>query len=290
MRDREPMTVVITGASDGIGTVVAQVLHRHGARVIIVGRSPEKTKKVAGLLDIPYYIADFTRLVEVRELAAWLRKTCPRIDVLINNAGGIFGKRELTVDGHEKTFQVNHLAHFLLTTELLDVLKTSQARVICTSSVASRKLSRFDINDLDLEHGFSPNRAYGNAKLANIMFVKELHRRYHAQGLSAAAVHPGLIATHFASQTTSLLRFAYRTPFARFWLDSVKTGAQPLIWLASSSPGTDWQSGEYYEKLQLAQPHPLALNTQVTQRLWDLSEAYTTLPHTPHTKSVRMSA
>ena len=156
--------VIITGASDGIGAAAARLLHARGASVVIVGHSEQKTKAVARELNAPYYLADFAKLVEVRQLATQLRKDYPHIDVLVNNAGGVFGNRELTVDGHEKALQVNHLAPFLLTCLLMDILIDSKAVVINTSSAASRLLSDLDINDLEIENNYSPSKAYGNSK------------------------------------------------------------------------------------------------------------------------------
>jgi NAD(P)-dependent dehydrogenase (short-subunit alcohol dehydrogenase family) len=155
-------TIVITGASDGIGAAAARALSAAGERVVVVGRSETKTKAVATELAADYFVADFADLSQVRTLAAALREKYPRIDVLANNAGGIMGRRELTVDGHEKTFQVNHLAPFLLTTLLMDVLANSGARVINTSSVANRIFARLDIEDLDAGKAYATNRAYGN--------------------------------------------------------------------------------------------------------------------------------
>jgi NAD(P)-dependent dehydrogenase (short-subunit alcohol dehydrogenase family) len=275
----EGKVIVVTGASDGIGAVAARALHNKGAEVVVVGRSPEKTKKVAGALGAQYFLADFTKLGEVRQLAEKLKSSYPKIDVLINNAGGIFGTRELTADGHEKTLQVNHLAPFLLTNLLLDNLIKSKASVINTSSIANVRYGNIDINDLDLEHGFSPNRAYGNAKLANILFTKALHARYKDKGISAVAVHPGVIATNFASNTTSPLRFIYRMPIlSKLILESPEKGADPLIWLASTSPNKDWQSGEYYEKHKLGKLNPQALDTKLINAFWDKSEQFTNKP------------
>lgn len=267
--------IVITGASDGIGAVAARELHRQGAEVVIVGRSPEKTKRIADELGVEYYTADFSHLDEVRTLVTQLKKDYPKIDVLINNAGGVFGKRELTVDGHEKTLQVNHLAPFLLTNLLIDTLIKSKAVVINTSSVANTVFAKLDINDLELEHGYSSNRAYGNAKLANILFTYELHRKFHEKGISAVAVHPGNIATNFANNTTSFLRFAYRTPFAKLFLTSPQKGAEPLIWLATSTPSIDWEAGAYYDKLKLGKVNAIADDPEISARLWDISQNYT---------------
>ncbi len=263
-------TVVITGASDGIGAVAARMLADRGDRVVIVGRSPEKTRAVAAALGADYFIADFARLDEVRTLAAALLERYPRIDVLANNAGGILGHREITVDGNEKTFQVNHLAPFLLTNLLIDRLAESQATVVNTSSVANSRFGRFDIDDVNAERGYSENRAYGNAKLANILFTAELHNRFADRGISTAAFHPGIVATSFATGSTSFMRFVYRSVFKMF-LISPEEGADTLVWLATTAPGVDWVSGAYYDKRQIAKANPQAYDTGLAARLWDLS-------------------
>jgi NAD(P)-dependent dehydrogenase (short-subunit alcohol dehydrogenase family) len=268
--------VVITGASDGIGAIAAQKLHDMGAGVVVVGRSAEKTKRVADGIGAKYYTADFARFDDVHQLAARLKQDYPKIDVLINNAGGIFGERQLTVDGHEKTLQVNHLAPFLLTTLLMNTLVDGKASVICTSSIANKRYGNLDINDLDLEHGYTPQRAYGNGKLANILFVQALHQRYHSKGISAVAVHPGVIATHFAHGTTHWLRLLYRTSLAKILLESPQKGAEPLVWLASTKPGIDWQSGQYYEKHRPGKMNKQASDPGLADALWELSQQYTT--------------
>lgn len=192
-------TIVITGASDGIGAAAARQLSANGAHVVLVGRSRAKTAAVAAELQAPYHLADFAELEQVRALAAELATAHPRIDVLANNAGGIMGPRDVTRDGFEKTFQVNHLAPFLLTYLLLPTLAPSSAKVLATSSAAAKLWGKIDLEDLQLERAYSPEKAYGNAKLANILFTRELHRRYAKHGIAAAAFHPGTGATNFAS-------------------------------------------------------------------------------------------
>ncbi len=263
-------TVIITGASDGIGAVAARMLADRGDRVVVIGRSPEKTRAIAAALGADYFVADFARLDEVRTLAAVLLERYPRIDVLANNAGGILGHREITVDGNEKTFQVNHLAPFLLTNLLIDRLAESHATVINTSSVANSRFGRFDIDDVHAERGYSENRAYGNAKLANILFTAELHHRFADRGISTAAFHPGIVATSFATGSTSFMRFVYRSVFKMF-LISPEEGADTLVWLATTVPGVDWVSGAYYDKRQIAKANPQAYDTDLAARLWDLS-------------------
>jgi len=263
-------TIVITGASDGIGSAAARQLHADGQRVVLVGRSEEKTRAIATELAVDYHLADFSRLADVRALAATLLERYPRIDVLANNAGGIMGDRVVTEDGHELTFQVNHLAPFLLTTLLMDRLVASRATVINTASVAARIFAKFDIDDLDLENNYTANAAYGNAKLAAILFTRELDRRFGAAGISSAAFHPGVVGTGFAAQSTGPIRHLYTGLLGRFLLTPAK-GADTLIWLANGTPGTVWQSGNFYTKRKIARTNPLADDAVLAAQLWNRS-------------------
>ncbi|MDO8188457.1 SDR family NAD(P)-dependent oxidoreductase [Conexibacter sp. JD483] len=268
-------TIVITGASDGIGAAAARRLHHDGHRVVIVGRSPQKTDAVARELGADRFVADFTRLDEVRTLAAELDAACPRIDVLANNAGGVFGDRRKTADGFEQTFQINHLAPFLLTRLLLGKLIASDASVLQTSSVAARIAARrLDLDDLDHDRSYSPIRAYGAAKLENILFTRELHRRHHADGISAVAFHPGNVASSFGSGTTSrVMRFFTHNPLARMALITPEKGADQLVWLAAGSAGADWQPGLYYEKRKPAKRvNRQAYDAELATALWERSE------------------
>ena len=266
-----PETIIITGASDGIGAAAAHALSGGGNTVVIVGRSPEKTARVADALGADHFVADFSRLSEVRRLAAELRERYPSIDVLANNAGGIFGDRTITEDGHELTLQVNHLAPFLLTTLLMDRLILSKARVINTSSVANLS-GNIDIDDLDLATRFTPGRAYSNAKLDNILFTSELSRRFGAEGITTAAFHPGVVASNFASDSTSPLRMLYRSAL-RHTLISSEKGADTLVWLATSTPGRDWTSGEYFIKRKPARTNRQADDARLASALWERSAA-----------------
>jgi NAD(P)-dependent dehydrogenase (short-subunit alcohol dehydrogenase family) len=261
--------IVVTGASDGIGAAAARNLAKAGERIVVVGRSPEKTAAVAADLGADYFVCDFAELAQVRELATALRERYPRIDVLVNNAGGIMRGHELTVDGHEKTFQVNHLAPFLLTTELLDILTASRATIINTSSAANG-FGRLDLADLNSERSYSTNRAYGTAKLANILFTAELQNRYGKDGIAAAAFHPGVVATNFAADSTSWFRHAYKTVLNRFLL-SAEQGADTLVWLATSTPGRDWVPGAFYVKRALATANKQAYDAGLARDFWDRS-------------------
>jgi NAD(P)-dependent dehydrogenase (short-subunit alcohol dehydrogenase family) len=266
-------TIVLTGASDGIGAAAARSLVADGHNVILVGRSAQKTRALAKELTTDHFLADFTRFDDVRELAEELQSAYTRIDVLVNNARGIFGDRMRTVDGFEKTLQVNHLAPFLLTSLLMDTLTASNASVINTSSVGARLFGHIDVNDLNNEKKYSPNKAYGDAKLANILFAKELDRRFSSQGISAAAFHPGNVRTNFASDTTSIMRLVYQTSIGRrlMGLITPEKGAKPLVWLAEGTPGRDWISGEYYEKQEVAKTNAQAGDPDLAFRLWETS-------------------
>ncbi len=267
----EQRTIVITGASSGIGEAAARTLAQTGDTIVVIGRSAQRTRAVADDLGADHFIADFSRLDQVAQLAAALKDKYPRIDVLANNAGGIMGGRELTGDGHEKTFQVNHLAPFLLTRLLEDTLLSSAAKVINTSSVAHVAFGKLDIADLELSKKYSSNRAYGNAKLANILFTRELHRRFNAQGISSAAFHPGGVATNFSAGSKSSLRFLYGSGLRSYLLTPAQ-GAQTLVWLAIGEPGQDWRSGEYFAKSKLAKTSRQAKDTSLARQLWDESE------------------
>jgi NAD(P)-dependent dehydrogenase (short-subunit alcohol dehydrogenase family) len=270
--------VVITGASDGIGAAAARRLHADGHTVVVVGRSVEKTRAVAAELQVDSYVADFTRLDDVEDLAGRLRAAYPRIDVLANNAGGVFGTRTKTVDGFEKTFQVNHLAPFLLTRRLLDTLVASRASVLQTSSTV-RFTKEIHLDDLDHDRAYHPVHAYGASKLENILFTTELHRRFHADGLSAASFYPGNVVTNFASDTTSsvmrLVRFLATKPLLPHLmrLSTADQGADQIVWLAEGTPGTDWQSGAYYYRRRAVAPrNPQAVDAELARGLWERSE------------------
>lgn len=274
----ENKVVVITGASDGIGAAAARRLHADGHTVVVVGRSAEKTRAVATELNVDSYVADFTRLDEVEHLASRLRAAYPRIDVLANNAGGVFGTRTKTVDGFEKTFQVNHLAPFLLTRRLLDTLIASRASVLQTSSTV-RFAKEIHLDDLDHDRNYNPVHAYEASKLENILFTTELHRRYHSSGLSTASFYPGNVVTNFASDTTSpvmrLVRFLANKPLLPrlMMLSTPDQGADQIVWLAEGTPGTDWQPGAYYYKRRAVKPrNTQALDAGLARALWDRSE------------------
>ncbi len=268
--------IVITGASSGIGAAAARRLHTGGHTVVVAGRSPERTRAVATELGADSYVADFTRLDDVARLAADLTGAYPHIDVLANNAGGMFGPQTRTVDGFEKTFQVNHLAPFLLTQLLLDTLIASRASVIQTSSTV-RFTKTIDLNDLDHDRHFDAVHAYGAAKLENILFTQELHRRYHAEGISAASFYPGNVITNFGVEATKpiirLVRRVAANPIGRRLFSTPEQGADQLAWLAEGTPGDDWESGAYYYRRAVTRPsNAQAFDEALARGLWERSQ------------------
>lgn len=269
-------TIVLTGASDGIGAAAARQLAGSPHRLLLVGRSPDKMRAVADETGAEWFTADFARLDDVRALAAQLADAvgAAGIDVLANNAGGIFGDRTPTVDGHEKTMQVNHLAPFLLTNLLLPQLLAARGAVVNTSSVAHRLFGHLDVDDLDNTRRYSPNKAYGDAKLANVLMAKSLHEKFHAQGLDAVAFHPGTVATNFAAESSSIMRLVYRTPLRRLVLIGSDRGGATLRWFLEGTLGETWVSGGYYDERVLStRVNPQVHDPALAEALWQRSAA-----------------
>jgi NAD(P)-dependent dehydrogenase (short-subunit alcohol dehydrogenase family) len=265
--DLRGRTIIITGGSSGIGAAAARELRRRGATVAITGRSPA-TQTIARELGADAFLADFARLRDVRALAQQLLDRYPRIDVLANNVGGVIENRQLTEDGHEKTFQVNHLAGFLLTKLLRERLEASGGAVINTASGAHR-MGQLDLDDLENAKHYSAWRAYGTAKLMNILHAAELNRRY--PGVHGVSFHPGVVATGFAREGGIGTRLLYG--IGELFMISPEKGADTLIWLAASHPGTDWTPGEFYIRRKPGSHSAAASDPDLARRLWDASEA-----------------
>ncbi len=242
-------TVIVTGASAGLGAAAARELSQQGADVIVVGRSPEKTAAVASAIGADHFVADFAKLGEVRELATKLLARCEKIDVLANNAGGLFPNQTTTEDGHELTFQVNHLAPFLLTSLLRERLAATQgARVINTSSEANR-VGSIDLDRLDRTTGrYIAVRVYATTKLENILFTRELSRRAAGQGITSSCFHPGPVASEFG-RDSFMIGLVYRTPLKRAFSITPEQGAAPLVKLATLD-NPESVNGMYWHKLK----------------------------------------
>ena len=237
-------TIVITGASTGIGAQAATRLAEQGWQVAVVGRNPERTAAVAASVGGSPLVADYDRLDDVRALAASLLERYPRIDVLANNAGGLVSEKGTTADGHERTIQHNHLAPFLLTNLLLPRLLESGARVVSTSSLANTA-GHLRLDDLDWQKRawFGGWRAYGTSKLATILFMRELARR---TPLPAFSFHPGYVSTGFGADS-AFIKLSYLMKPGGFGIP-VSQGAEPLVLLATGDAAPA-PSGTYYDQL-----------------------------------------
>ncbi|WP_327111030.1 SDR family NAD(P)-dependent oxidoreductase [Nocardia sp. NBC_01730] len=268
-------TVVVTGASSGIGAAAAAQLAARGASVAVVGRSPERTAEVAAQVSAEPFVADFARFDDVRELAARLLARYSRIDVLANNAGGTWPERTVTDDGNELTFQVNHLSPFLLTNLLLERLLQSHARVVNTASMTYRT-AKLNLDTINAPTGsFKQLGEYGATKLANILFTRELARRTEGTGLTTAAFHPGVVATRVYDTAPFGLRWFIRSPLSRPIFIRPDKGAEPLVYLATTENDAAI-NGRYFHRLELEPPrNKLAVDPDLAQRLWTLSEQVT---------------
>jgi len=267
-------TIVITGASDGLGAAAARQLHARGHDVVVVGRSPEKTKAVAAELGVDHFVAEFSDLSQVRRLADELRDRCPRIDVLANNAGGMVSTGTPTVDGHENVLQVNYLAPFLLTTLLMDRLIASRATVISTSSASQSLVRKITVDDLLHTERGGAAKAYAFSKIAIIMFIRELHRRHSGDGLTCASFHPGWVVSNFAPSSSSrFIALFQATGIGRIIGKTADEGADQLVWLASSEGDRDWTSGEYFVKRRVARTPRATADPELTLELWDRTAA-----------------
>jgi NAD(P)-dependent dehydrogenase (short-subunit alcohol dehydrogenase family) len=266
-------TVVITGATSGIGEVAAIELAGQGARIVFTARDKErahatleKLRRVNPASGHVVHLADLSLLSEMRRAAEEIREE-PVIDVLINNAGALFNSRIETKDGLEKSFALNHMSYFVLTNLLLSRLKAG-ARIVNTASDAHRR-AKLDFDDLQSKRSYSGFAVYSKSKLCNILFTRELARRIAGTGVTANALHPGFVATRFGDQSGGVLSALVRVakPIGGI---SPEEGAKTIIYLASS-PEVARTSGEYFTKCAAATPSAEARNDNDAKRLWDVS-------------------
>ncbi len=265
----EGKTIVITGASDGIGAVAARKLHEQGAKVIVTGRNPEKTKRVADDVGSPALVADFADLAEVRRLAEEIAEAAPVIDVLANNAGGMFKPKNITKDGHEPNFQINHLSPFLLTHLLKPNLLAAEEPLVINTASFANNYGRVKIGDLDGHR--SENIAYGTGKLMNIIFTRGIVDNWGAEGIHATCFHPGVVITGFG-RDTAIVKPAYNLgKFMRIVIDADK-GATPLIDLAGREPRSELDGVFFFRHKANGPENRQAKDEQLRKDLWTASE------------------
>jgi NAD(P)-dependent dehydrogenase (short-subunit alcohol dehydrogenase family) len=268
-------TVVITGGTSGIGEVAALELAQMGARIVLVARDKSRAeatlarlRKRGPQLAHTVHYADLTRLAEMKRVAAQIAAVEPRVDVLINNAGAMFGARRITQDGLERTFALNHMAYFVVTEGLRERLAgAGDARIVNTASDAHRGAT-LDFGDLQSEQGFGAMNTYGRSKLCNILFTRELARRLQGSGITANCLHPGFVATRFGDQSGGLI--SHMVWVAKFLAISPAEGAKTIVHLAAS-PEVAAISGKYFYKCRATTPSPAAQNDRAASLLWERS-------------------
>ena len=273
--DLSGKTALVTGASSGIGLEASVKLARAGAEVLMVARDPKRGEsaradvaKRSGSSAVSLLLCDFASQAATRALADEVRGRVKRIDILINNAGSVSSKRQLTEDGIEQTFAVNHLGYFLLSNLLLDlVVASAPARIVNVSSIGHRQ-GTLDFDDLGFERGYGIMKAYSRSKLANVLFTTELARRLDGKRVTVNALHPGAVATHIWSHAPAIARPILA--IAKLFMISSEEGGDRIVYLATS-PEVDGKTGGYYEKNRLVTPSRRASDAALATRLWDVS-------------------
>ena len=278
----ESKICMVTGATSGIGQVTARELARQGATVIVVGRSRERSEATVNRIkqqtdnpNVEYRLADLSVQKDIHQLAQEFKHKYQRLHVLVNNAGAIFLRRLESADGIEMTFALNHLNYFLLTHLLLDTLKASApARIINVSSRAHARVSGLNFADLQNKRGYGMN-VYGQSKLMNVLFTYELARRLEGTGIMVNALHPGLVATRFATNNGVLARLA--RPLLDLFAISVEEGARTMVYLATS-PEVEGMTGKYFYRQQAIPSSPASYDEEAARRLWEVTATMTGLP------------
>lgn len=270
-------TILVTGATSGIGLEASGELARLGASVVLVGRDPARTEAAvadvaaqSGSREVSHLLCDFSSQAAIRKLAADFLARHDRLHVLVNNAGGVNKTRRLTVDGIEMTFAVNHLGYFLLTNLLCDLLvRSAPARVVTVASIGHRS-GTLDFDDFDFQRGgYAIMRAYARSKLANVLFAAELARRLAGTGVTSNSVHPGSVATNIWSGAPLWAKPIINIFWRPFFI-SAREGAANVVHLAAS-PELTGVTGRYFEERKLVAPAPLAQDEDLAKRLWEES-------------------
>ncbi len=272
---------VVTGGSSGIGQYTALGLARQGAEIVITARDPHRLAGTAAWLStqvpgakVAAETVDYASFASVRALAARLTRSHPRIDILVNNAGLVMTGRRETEDGHEATFQINHLSPFLLTNLLLPNIKAARpARIVTVASNASQSAT-LDLADLDLRHGWGPMKAYGRSKLGNILFTYALARRLEGTGVTANCLHPGFVGSRIGNKGgIADIIWALIKPFVL----TPAEGADTAVW-AASAPEMAGVSGQYFCKRKPIRSNAQSYDPAVSEKLWRISAEMTGIP------------
>ena len=274
-------TVLITGGNSGLGKQAAMDLKVMGAYVIITARDPAKGRKAVAQIrefakggrEVGLMQLDLASFDSIRSFADDFTSRFDRLDVLVNNAGGMLTQRTTTTEGFETTFGVNHLGHFLLTNLLLDTLKESAPSRIINVSSGGHKAAKagLDFDDLQSERGYRGWDAYSKSKLANILFTKELARRLEGTGVTANALHPGFVMSGFGQSGDMTGFMGWGLKVARLFAARPKRGARTIVYLASS-PDVEGVTGEYFVRRKVRQPSAAAQDADTARRLWEVSE------------------
>jgi NAD(P)-dependent dehydrogenase (short-subunit alcohol dehydrogenase family) len=275
-------TVLVTGGTAGIGKATALGLATMGAHVAIVGRQRGRIEYTAAEIaaagggQVDAFVADLSSQAEVRRMAAEVLQRLPRIDVLVNNVGGYWNTRQLTVDGLERTFALNHLAPFLLTNLLLDRLEHSAPARVVTVSSKAHAAGRMDFDDLQGERSYSGARAYSQSKLANILFTAELARRLQGTSVTVNALHPGVVRTSFGAEDPGRAQRMF-TPYMRRFMKTPEEGAATSIYL-STAPELNQVTGRYFADKEPKRSSKRSYEEIAAAHLWQVSAELVGLP------------
>ena len=274
------LTSLITGATDGIGKEAAIELAKKGCNLILIGRSKEKGDKVVeeirkvadSYVDIDYFTADLMLMKEVSRVADEVSRKYPKIDVLLNNVGAYFAFRDVTEEGFERTFALNHLGYFLMTKKLLPLVEKSDYKRIVNVSSSAHYGIDFEFDNMNGEKKYSGFDTYKKSKLANVMFTYELAKRIEGTGITANCLHPGFVSTNFGKNNNFLWRNVIRVAM---WLTaiSVRDGAKTSIHLACSDEVKDI-TGRFFANSQIKKGSSKAKNEEHNRKLWELSEEF----------------
>jgi NAD(P)-dependent dehydrogenase (short-subunit alcohol dehydrogenase family) len=274
-RPIQDKVVVITGATSGIGRIAAEKLAGQGARIVMVARDRGRAEEALGRLCAlgpgvahRVHYADLSLIAEVKKVGVDIAAAEPRIDVLVNNAGNMFGLRKITPEGLERTFALNHMSYFVLTHSLSESLVAAPARIVNTASNAHLRAT-LDFSDLQTKSGYVPTLAYSRSKLCNVLFTRELARRLAGSGVVANCLHPGFVATNFGQRDAGLFGWGMR--LAMLFAARAEPGADTIVHLASS-PAVAGVSGRYFYNSRETAPSLAAQDDAVAVRLWQASE------------------